>query len=98
MKAVQSRGSQRIEGAVSSRDLSLRTHPLVFGVVVFLASDLMIFGGFIAAYFNLKSLTDAWPPAGVHLDRGPEDSPPAGRVAVFHDPFGHRWFLNQPLD
>ena len=35
--------------------------------------------------------------AGVKLDRGPEDSPPAGRVAVFHDPFGHRWFLNQPL-
>ncbi|WP_210429101.1 VOC family protein [Nocardioides eburneiflavus] len=36
--------------------------------------------------------------AGVVLDRGPEDSPPAGRVAVFRDPFGHRWFLNQPLD
>ena len=33
--------------------------------------------------------------AGVQLDRGPEDSPPAGRVAVFRDPFGHRWFLNQ---
>lgn len=35
--------------------------------------------------------------AGVTLDRGPEDSPPAGRVAVFRDPFGHRWFVNQPL-
>ncbi len=35
--------------------------------------------------------------AGVVLDRGPEDSPPAGRVAVFRDPFGHRWFLDQPL-
>jgi uncharacterized glyoxalase superfamily protein PhnB len=35
--------------------------------------------------------------AGVALDRGPEDSPPAGRVAVFRDPYGHRWFLNQPL-
>ena len=34
--------------------------------------------------------------AGTALDRGPEDSPPAGRVAVFRDPFGHRWFLNQP--
>ncbi len=34
--------------------------------------------------------------AGTRLDRGPEDSPPAGRVAVFRDPFGHRWFLNQP--
>ena len=35
---------------------------------------------------------------GVTLDRGPEDNPPVGRVAVFRDPFGHRWFLNQPLD
>lgn len=35
--------------------------------------------------------------AGTSLDRGPEDSPPAGRVAVFRDPFGHRWFLEQPL-
>lgn len=34
---------------------------------------------------------------GVMLDRGPEDNPPVGRVAVFRDPFGHRWFLNQPL-
>jgi PhnB protein len=32
--------------------------------------------------------------AGATLDRGPEDSEPAGRVAVFRDPFGHRWFLN----
>ena len=34
---------------------------------------------------------------GATLDRGPEDNPPIGRLAVFHDPFGHRWFLNQPL-
>ena len=34
--------------------------------------------------------------AGTPLDRGPEDSEPAGRVAVFRDPFGHRWFLNSP--
>jgi uncharacterized glyoxalase superfamily protein PhnB len=34
---------------------------------------------------------------GAALDRGPEDSPPVGRVAVFRDPFGHRWFVNQPL-
>ncbi len=34
---------------------------------------------------------------GTALDRGPEDNPPVGRVAVFRDPFGHRWFLNQRL-
>lgn len=34
--------------------------------------------------------------AGVALDRGPETAEHAGRVAVFRDPFGHRWFLNAP--
>ena len=26
-----------------------------------------------------------------------DDGRAVGRLAVFHDPFGHRWFLNQPL-
>lgn len=34
--------------------------------------------------------------AGTPMDRGPEDAGDVGRVAVFRDPFGHRWFLNQP--
>lgn len=34
--------------------------------------------------------------AGATLERGPEDNPGVGRVAVFCDPFGHRWLLNQP--
>jgi len=54
-----------------SRDLALRAHPLVFGVVAFLASELMFFGGFIAAYFSLRTLTTPWPPADVVLDTGP---------------------------
>ncbi len=31
--------------------------------------------------------------SGTPMVRGPEDTP-HGRVAVFLDPFGHRWFLN----
>jgi uncharacterized glyoxalase superfamily protein PhnB len=34
---------------------------------------------------------------GAEVDRGPEDNPPVGRVAVLRDPSGHRWFLNQSL-
>ncbi len=69
MAAPQARSSQRISGAPPSRELALRTHPLVFGVVLFLASDLMIFGGLIAAYFNLRTIADVWPPPGVRLDQ-----------------------------
>lgn len=46
---------------------------------------------------DVDTLTAAAVAGGAILDRGPEDSPPVGRVAVFRDPFGHRWFLNQPL-
>lgn len=46
---------------------------------------------------DVDALAAAVTASGVTLDRGPEDSPPAGRVAVFRDPFGHRWLLNQPL-
>ncbi|HEU4567229.1 MAG TPA: VOC family protein [Marmoricola sp.] len=46
---------------------------------------------------DVDALTRAAADAGATVDRGPEDSPPVGRVAVFRDPFGHRWFLNQAL-
>ncbi|GAC1417744.1 MAG: hypothetical protein NVS3B16_09980 [Vulcanimicrobiaceae bacterium] len=64
----QPRGAQRLAKQTSSKDLALRTHPLVFGVVVFLASELMFFGGLLAAYFNLRSIDSPWPPPGVVLD------------------------------
>lgn len=32
---------------------------------------------------------------GAQIDREPEDTP-HGRIAVLHDPFGHRWVFNQP--
>ena len=45
---------------------------------------------------DVDALTDRVVAGGATLERGPEDSEPAGRVAVFLDPSGHRWFLNQP--
>ena len=38
------------------------------GMMVFLASDLMLFAGFFAAYFLLRSTATTWPPPGVNLD------------------------------
>lgn len=45
---------------------------------------------------DVDTLTEAASAAGALVDRGPEDNPGVGRVAVLRDPFGHRWFLNQP--
>ena len=66
--SFQARSSLKLDDNQSSKALSLRTHPLVFGVVVFLASELMFFGGLLAAYYNLRSIDSPWPPAGVTLD------------------------------
>jgi cytochrome c oxidase subunit III len=45
-----------------------RAHPLVLGVVFFLASELMFFAALFASYFNLRAGDTPWPPAGVHLN------------------------------
>ena len=45
---------------------------------------------------DVDTLAERLIAVGVTFDRGPEEAPGVGRVAVFHDPFGHRWFLNQP--
>jgi cytochrome c oxidase subunit 3 len=39
-----------------------------FGVIVFLASDVMLFAPFFAAYFLLRANNEPWPPPGVELD------------------------------
>jgi cytochrome c oxidase subunit 3 len=41
---------------------------LAVGTVVWLASELMFFGGLFAAYFTLRAAAATWPPHGVHLE------------------------------
>lgn len=45
-----------------------RTPPLALGMVLFLASELMLFGTLFAAYFFLRSITPVWPPEAVDLE------------------------------
>ncbi len=44
------------------------TSPVRFGTILFLASELLLFGGLFAAYFGLRSETTPWPPAGLEPD------------------------------
>jgi cytochrome c oxidase subunit III len=50
------------------RSVAIRAHPLVFGTVVFLASESMVFAALLAAYYYLRGITATWPPAGAELD------------------------------
>jgi cytochrome c oxidase subunit 3 len=42
--------------------------PVLFGTILFLASELLFFGGLFAAYYALRAETSPWPPNGVELD------------------------------
>jgi cytochrome c oxidase subunit 3 len=44
------------------------TPPPVFGMVLFLTSELMFFAGLFAAYFTLRTIAPEWPPPDVELD------------------------------
>lgn len=48
--------------------LAVRGHTLILGVMLFLASELMFFAAWFAAYFDLRGQAKQWPPPGVHLD------------------------------
>jgi cytochrome c oxidase subunit III len=50
------------------RSVAIRAHPLVFGTVVFLASESMVFAALLAAYYYLRGLATAWPPPGAQID------------------------------
>ena len=55
---------------VAAAEAQPRQQPsmLAVGTVVWLASELMFFGGLFAAYFTLKAEARQWPPPGVELE------------------------------
>jgi len=39
--------------------------PIVLGMIIFIASEMMFFGGLFAAYYTLRGIAATWPPSGV---------------------------------
>ena len=54
-------------GAVATNRTAARSTGQ-FGVIVFLASDVMLFASFFAAYFLLRSTNSPWPAEGAEID------------------------------
>ena len=44
-----------------------RVPPALIGMILFIASEIMFFGGLFAAYFSLRSSQAVWPPEGSPL-------------------------------
>jgi cytochrome c oxidase subunit III len=40
----------------------------LFGTILFLASELLFFGGLFAAYFGIRAHAPEWPPADAHVE------------------------------
>ena len=40
------------------------------GMVLFIASEIMLFGGLFAGYFYVRNQADAWPPEGIEHELG----------------------------
>ncbi len=59
--------STRLGYAVEDNRLAVRGRTLVLGVILFLASELMFFAAWFAAYFDLRGQARQWPPPDVHL-------------------------------
>lgn len=58
-----------VAAARTSLDRAERDDPrLAVGLVLFLASESLLFAAFFAAYFSLAAANDTWPPAGTELD------------------------------
>jgi cytochrome c oxidase subunit 3 len=59
---------RRVADGVTLETPTRRPSLLAVGTVVWLASELMFFGGLFAAYFTLRSQATVWPPRGTHLE------------------------------
>jgi cytochrome c oxidase subunit III len=57
-----------LEGVATGAPPRQQPSLLAVGTVVWLASELMFFGGLFAAYFTLKAEARQWPPPGVELE------------------------------
>jgi cytochrome c oxidase subunit III len=57
-----------VNGVATGAPTRQQPSMLAVGAVVWLASELMFFGGLFAAYFTLKAEARQWPPPGVELE------------------------------
>lgn len=61
-RTTDARGPQEVSHAVARR---LDLAPAVWGMLMVIASETVLFGSFIASYFYLRIHAPHWPPAGI---------------------------------
>src|SRR6185437_7728720 len=56
---------------VSAYHDSLLRSPIFLGMIMFLGSEIMLFGSFFTVFFYLRFTHSPWPPAGIEVPKGP---------------------------
>ena len=59
------------DAPVSAYHDSLLRSPVFLGMIMFLGSEIMLFGSFFTIFFYLRFTHSPWPPTGVEVPKGP---------------------------
>ena len=62
-------GGRAVDGHVSAYHDSLMRSPVFLGMVMFLGSEIMLFGSFFTAFFYLRFTHTTWPPPGIEIPK-----------------------------
>jgi len=68
---IDGRGNGHEAAPVSAYHDSLLRSPIFLGMIMFLGSEIMLFGSFFTVFFYLRFTHSPWPPAGIEVPKGP---------------------------
>ena len=68
---IDGHGNGHEAAPVSAYHDSLLRSPIFLGMIMFLGSEIMLFGSFFTVFFYLRFTHSPWPPAGIEVPKGP---------------------------
>ena len=68
---IDGRGNGHDAAPVSAYHDSLLRSPIFLGMIMFLGSEIMLFGSFFTVFFYLRFTHSPWPPTGIEVPKGP---------------------------
>jgi cytochrome c oxidase subunit 3 len=68
---IDGHGNGHDAAPVSAYHDSLLRSPIFLGMIMFLGSEIMLFGSFFTVFFYLRFTHSPWPPAGIEVPKAP---------------------------
>jgi cytochrome c oxidase subunit III len=87
---IDGRGNGHEAAPVSAYHDSLLRSPLFLGMIMFLGSEIMLFGSFFTVFFYLRFTHSPWPPAGIDV---PKEATGINTAILISSSFTMHWAL-----